>query len=96
MSTILIKTVLAILAGIVALTSQAIAATPMSTAQLALYQGADGKKILVAKQKGAPIEWRPLEPVVTTVGYSGLTVKAPNPHVALLFLNLSIQEQASN
>ena len=43
--------------------------------------------VTVAKQKGAPIEWRPLEPVVTTVGYSGLTVKAPNPHAALLFLD---------
>lgn len=43
--------------------------------------------VTVAKQKGAPIEWRPLEPVVTTVGYSGLTIKAPNPHAALLFLD---------
>jgi len=43
--------------------------------------------VSVAKQKGAPIEWRPLEPVVTTVGYSGMTGKAPNPHAALLFLD---------
>ena len=43
--------------------------------------------VTIAKQKGAPIEWRPLEPVVTTVGYSGLTVKASNPHAALLFLD---------
>ncbi|HSK31358.1 MAG TPA: extracellular solute-binding protein [Candidatus Limnocylindria bacterium] len=43
--------------------------------------------VTVAKQKGAPIEWRPLEPVVTTVGYSGITVKASNPHAALLFLD---------
>jgi iron(III) transport system substrate-binding protein len=43
--------------------------------------------VTVAKQKGAPIEWRALEPVVTTVGYSALTIKAPNPHAALLFLD---------
>ena len=43
--------------------------------------------VTVAKQKGAPIEWRPLEPVVTTVGYSALSVKAPHPHAALLFLD---------
>ncbi|MGH7871637.1 MAG: ABC transporter substrate-binding protein [Candidatus Binatia bacterium] len=43
--------------------------------------------VTVAKQKGAPIEWRPLEPVVTTVGYSALSSKAPHPHVALLFLD---------
>jgi iron(III) transport system substrate-binding protein len=43
--------------------------------------------VLVAKQKGAPIEWRPLDPVVATVGYSGLSSKAPHPHAALLFLD---------
>lgn len=43
--------------------------------------------VAVAKQKGAPIEWRALEPVVTNVGYSGMTIKAPSPHAALLFLD---------
>ncbi len=43
--------------------------------------------VSVAKEKGAPIAWRALEPVVTTVGYSALTVKAPNPHAALLLLD---------
>ncbi len=43
--------------------------------------------ITQAKQKGAPVEWRPIEPVVTTVSYSGLTLKAPHPHTALLFLD---------
>ncbi len=42
---------------------------------------------IVAKQKGAPVEWRPLDPVVTTVGYSGISSKAPHPHAALLFLD---------
>jgi iron(III) transport system substrate-binding protein len=32
------------------------------------------------------VEWRPVEPVVTTVSYSGLTLKPPHPHAALLFL----------
>ena len=43
--------------------------------------------ITQAKQKGAPVEWRPLEPVVTTVAYGGLTLKAPHPHAALLYLD---------
>lgn len=43
--------------------------------------------ITQAKQKGAPVEWRPLEPVVTTVASSGLILKAPHPHAALLFLD---------
>src|SRR5215470_12985429 len=42
--------------------------------------------IHTAKQKGAPAEWRPLESVVTTVSYSGLTLKPTHPHAALLFL----------
>jgi iron(III) transport system substrate-binding protein len=43
--------------------------------------------VTVVKQKGAPVEWRPLDPVITTVGYSGLSSKAPHPHAALLFLD---------
>src|SRR5215471_19125009 len=42
--------------------------------------------IHTARQKGAPAEWRPLESVVTTVSYSGLTLKPTHPHAALLFL----------
>jgi iron(III) transport system substrate-binding protein len=43
--------------------------------------------ITQAKQKGAPVDWRPLEPVVTTVAYSGLVAKAPHPYAALLFID---------
>ncbi len=49
--------------------------------------------VTVAKQKGAPVEWRPLEPVTTTVGYSGLSSKAPHPHAALLFLDYVFSKQ---
>jgi iron(III) transport system substrate-binding protein len=43
--------------------------------------------VFTLKKKGAPIEWRPLEPVVAQVGFSGITTKAPHPHAALLFLD---------
>lgn len=43
--------------------------------------------IAVSKRKGAPVEWRPIDPVVATTGTSGLVAKAPNPHAALLFLD---------
>ena len=43
--------------------------------------------MFVAKRKGAPVEWRPLEPVVANVGYSGIVAKAPHPHAALLFID---------
>ncbi len=43
--------------------------------------------IFTAKQKGAPVEWWPLEPVIANVGSSGMTTKAPHFHAALLFLD---------
>ena len=43
--------------------------------------------ISVAKRKGAPVEWRPIDPVIATTGTSGMVIKAPNPHAAMLFLD---------
>jgi iron(III) transport system substrate-binding protein len=43
--------------------------------------------VFTHKQKGAPVEWRPLEPVIAGVGISGMVVNAPHPHAALLFLD---------
>jgi iron(III) transport system substrate-binding protein len=43
--------------------------------------------IFTHKQKGAPVEWRPVEPVVAGVGTSGMVANAPHPHAALLFLD---------
>ncbi len=43
--------------------------------------------IFTAKKTGAPVDWRPLEPVVANIGSSGMTTRAPHPHAALLFLD---------
>jgi iron(III) transport system substrate-binding protein len=43
--------------------------------------------IFVAQRKGAPVEWRPVDPVVANVGYSGIVANAPHPHAALLFID---------
>jgi iron(III) transport system substrate-binding protein len=43
--------------------------------------------VFTHKQKGAPIEWRPLDPVIAGVGTSGMVLNAPHPHAALLFLD---------
>lgn len=43
--------------------------------------------IFTHKQKGAPVEWRPIDPVIAGVGTSGMIVNAPHPHAALLFLD---------
>jgi len=49
--------------------------------------------VTLAKQKGAPVEWRPLEPVVTTVGSAGLLAKAANPYTALLFIDYLLSRE---
>lgn len=43
--------------------------------------------VFTHKQKGAPVDWRPLEPVIAGVGISGMILNAPHPHAALLFLD---------
>jgi iron(III) transport system substrate-binding protein len=43
--------------------------------------------IFTHKQKGAPVEWRPLDPVIAGVGTSGMVLNAPHPYAALLFLD---------
>ncbi|HUK39663.1 MAG TPA: hypothetical protein VLX11_01415, partial [Candidatus Acidoferrales bacterium] len=43
--------------------------------------------IFTHKQQGAPVEWRPLDPVIAGVGTSGLIVNAPHSYSALLFLD---------
>jgi iron(III) transport system substrate-binding protein len=49
--------------------------------------------VTMAKQKGAPVEWRPLEPVVATVGSAALMAKAHNPHTALLFIDFLLSKE---
>jgi iron(III) transport system substrate-binding protein len=43
--------------------------------------------IFTHKQQSAPVEWRPIDPVIAAVGSSGMVVNAPHPHAALLFLD---------
>ncbi len=43
--------------------------------------------IMRAKRQGAPVDWRPMEPVMTNVGYSAMFRRLPHPHAALLFLD---------
>lgn len=49
--------------------------------------------VTLAKKKGAPVEWRPLEPVVTTVGSAGLVARSANPHTALLFIDFLLSKE---
>ena len=41
--------------------------------------------VIVAKEKGAPVEWVPMDVVPTNVGGCAVAVQPPHPHGALLF-----------
>ena len=43
--------------------------------------------IFTHKRDGAPVEWRPVEPVIAGVGTSGMVINSPRPYAALLFLD---------
>ncbi|TAJ86999.1 extracellular solute-binding protein [bacterium] len=59
----------------------------VATGEVPLSPTIFDSNISTAKQKGAPVEWRPLEPVIAAVGQSGLPKQVPHPHAALLFLD---------
>lgn len=59
----------------------------VSSGEVPLSPTIFNSNIAVLKQKGAPVEWRPIDPVIGATGQSGLVAKAPRPHAGLLFLD---------
>ena len=45
------------------------------------------QNVFTGKKKGAPIEWRALQPAVVNACSSGITTHAPHPYSAMLFLD---------
>ncbi len=52
--------------------------------------------VLVKKEKGAPIDWNPMDVVPTNAGGSGLIAEASHPHAALLFIDFVIGPEGQN
>jgi iron(III) transport system substrate-binding protein len=46
------------------------------------------------KQKGAPIEWFAIEPIVASLAATGVSKKAPHPHAAMLFYDFLLSAEA--
>ena len=59
----------------------------VSSGEVPLSPTIFNSNIAVLKKKGAPVEWRPIEPVIGTTGMSGLVAKAPHSHAGLLFID---------
>jgi iron(III) transport system substrate-binding protein len=51
-----------------------------------------GHMPVLAKQKGAPIEWFTLEPTIAVSFAAGLSKKAPHPHAAMLFYDYMLSD----
>ncbi len=47
-----------------------------------------------SKQKGAPVDWLPLEPAPAQIGQIMLPARAPHPHAALLFIDFDLSKEA--
>ena len=67
--------------------SGAALATLMASGEVPLSPTMFDSNVFVVKRSGAPVEWRPIDPVVANVGYSGIVAKAPHPRAALLFID---------
>ncbi len=51
--------------------------------------------VAASREKGAPIQWRPLEPVTTNDGSIAVATKAPHPHAAVLLLDYYLSREAA-
>jgi iron(III) transport system substrate-binding protein len=48
-----------------------------------------------SRQKGAPVDWAPLEPVPVNVGQFSLPTHSANPHAALLFMDFELSKESA-
>jgi iron(III) transport system substrate-binding protein len=48
---------------------------------------------VISAKKGAPVNWRPLEPVPSLLNTVGLPKEAPHPHAAMLFIDFLLSRK---
>lgn len=65
--------------------SGAALADMISAGEVVASPGIFRNHALALKAKGAPIEWKPLEPVTGNIGYVLIPAAASNPHAGMLF-----------
>lgn len=49
--------------------------------------------VVISREKGAPIKWIKMEPLVANVGAVGMSAHAPHPNAAKLFLEYIFSEE---
>lgn len=51
--------------------------------------------VISRQQKGAPVDWVPLEPVSVGVGQIALSKNAPHPYAAMLFVDFELSKESA-
>jgi len=49
--------------------------------------------VVTSREKGAPVQWLPLEPVITVGNVTAIVRNAPHPNAAKLFVNFILSEE---
>jgi iron(III) transport system substrate-binding protein len=62
----------------------------MMAGEIAASPSVFRNQVMVAKEKGAPIDWVPLDAVVSNAGGAAVITNAPHPHAALLLTDFVI------
>lgn len=74
-------------------TSHILIAELVAAGEIPLVLTALNNNVETLKQKGAPIEWKPLQPAFGRPSAIGLTKHAPHPHAALLFADFLLSKE---
>ena len=74
-------------------TSHILMAELVAAGEIPLVLTAYNNNVETLKQKGAPIEWKPLPPAFGRASAVGLAKNAPHPHAALLFAEFVLSKE---
>src|SRR3989454_779843 len=65
----------------------------VASGEVAFFLTAYNNNIETLKSKGAPVEWKPLQPAFGQAAAVGLSRYAPHPHAALLFTEFVLSKE---
>jgi len=73
--------------------SHILTAQLVASGEIPLFLTAYNNNMETLKQKGAPVDWRPLQPAFGQAAAIGVSRYAPHPHAALLFVDFVLSEE---
>jgi iron(III) transport system substrate-binding protein len=73
--------------------SHILTAQLVASGEIPLFLTAYNNNIETLKRKGAPVDWKPLQPAFGQAASIGVTRYAPRPHAALLFAEFALSKE---